>query len=194
LARLPTYLYEKTRLSFDAKLAASSLAAFLGRSLARGRSLLGLRSPAEAAAAAARFDAMMRTREEHAEWLAAARERNAQLRREQVMRYARDHMLPRVDLGDNSGGGGGGGGGGLRLLPLERRGEAGGGSGDDGLSPANRHVVAGATAFGPLAAFLLFAAWHSREVPPPPPPLSAEAARAATPAPASALAAPASAA
>ena len=161
--------------------AASTLAGFLGRALARGRSLLGLRSAAEAAAAARRFDAMMRSREEHAEWLAEARARNAQLRRAQVHRYAREHMLPRIDLGGESGGEGAGGGGapgggtsgGVRLRPLAAS-EAG------GLSPANRHVVAAFAAFGPLVAFVLYATWrtsdHQAPAPATPPALTREAA------------------
>ena len=106
---------------------------------------------------------MLRPPEEHEAWLAEARERNARLRRDQVHRYARDHMLPRLDLesgggiGSSGGGGGGGGGGGsgggfgrIRLRPLSE-----GLGSEGGLSPLNRHLVAAAAALGPFAIFLL---------------------------------------
>ena len=97
----------------------------------------------------------LRSLEEHAEWLAAARERNARLQREQVAQYARAHIAPRLDFGAR-------GESALpRLRPLPE--QPGGG----GLSPINRHILAGGAAFAPVLVLValigLFKLTHSIE-------------------------------
>ena len=99
----------------------------------------------------------LRSLEEHAEWLAAARERNARLQREQVAQYARAHIAPRLDFGER-------GDSALpRLRPLPERPGAG------GLSPINRHILAGGAAFAPVLVLValigLFKLTHANEPP-----------------------------